>query len=43
MYKHDRWKSNAVRPKQSNNRHGERRNGNRIYSALGNVSSSEVV
>lgn len=43
MDKNNRRKSNAVRPEQSDNRHGERRNGNRIYSALGDVPSGKIV
>lgn len=41
--KNDRWKSNAVRPEQSHNCYRERRNGNRIYSALGDVPSGKIV
>ena len=43
MDKNKRWKSNAVRPEQGHNRHGERRNGNRIYTALGDLSSGKIV
>lgn len=43
MDKDDRWKSNAVRSEQGHNRYGERRNGNRIYSALGDVPSGKIV
>lgn len=43
MDKNDRWKSNAVRAEQSHNCHGERRNNNRLYAALGDVPSGKIV
>lgn len=43
MDKNASGKGYALRSEQSDNRYGERRNGNRIYSALGDVPSGEIV